>query len=132
LPERSRLADFAELLHALDRVTDWRSLDAFTGAQDALNDAGLDGHPVAAALREWPPRSLSRPAVGKEPWPSCTGNSTAAGVASPTAGPKPPPCSAPASARWPLRSAPAASTSAAASGSNEHGKAWTVTYAPTV
>ncbi|MEU2428689.1 hypothetical protein ABZ611_04065 [Streptomyces sp. NPDC007861] len=53
LTERPRLADFAELLHALDRVTGWHSLDAFAGAQDALNDAVLDGHPVAAALREW-------------------------------------------------------------------------------
>ncbi|MFE3861000.1 hypothetical protein ACFXPT_11270 [Streptomyces goshikiensis] len=53
LTERPRLADFAELLHALDRVTGWRSLDAFNGAQDALNDAVLDGHPVAGALRDW-------------------------------------------------------------------------------
>ncbi|MFB6572186.1 hypothetical protein [Streptomyces noursei] len=53
LTERPRLADFAELLHALDRVTGWHSLDAVTGAQDALNDAVLDGHPVAAALRAW-------------------------------------------------------------------------------
>lgn len=53
LVERPRLADFAELLHALDRVTGWHSLDAFNGAQDALNDAVLDGHPVAGALREW-------------------------------------------------------------------------------
>lgn len=53
LTERPRLADFAELLHALDRVTGWRSLDAFNGSQDALNDAVLDGHPVATAMREW-------------------------------------------------------------------------------
>ncbi|WP_266907165.1 hypothetical protein OHA37_20130 [Streptomyces sp. NBC_00335] len=53
LAERPRLADFAELLHALDRVTGWHSLAAFNGAQDALNDAVLDGHPVAGALREW-------------------------------------------------------------------------------
>ncbi|GHC62492.1 hypothetical protein GCM10010507_44630 [Streptomyces cinnamoneus] len=53
LAERPRLADFAELLHALDRVTGWHSLAAFNGAQDALNDAVLDGHPVAGALRDW-------------------------------------------------------------------------------
>ncbi len=53
LTERPRLADFAELLHALDRVTGWHSLDAFNRAQDTLNDAVLDGHPVAAALRAW-------------------------------------------------------------------------------
>ncbi|MEU4210008.1 hypothetical protein AB0F13_08420 [Streptomyces sp. NPDC026206] len=53
LTERPRLADFAELLHALDRVTGWRSLAAFNGAQDALNDAVLDGHPVAGTLRDW-------------------------------------------------------------------------------
>ncbi|WP_438488074.1 hypothetical protein [Streptomyces sp. S186] len=53
MAERPRLADFAELLHALDRVTGWRSLDTFNRAQDTLNDAVLDGHPVAAALRTW-------------------------------------------------------------------------------
>ncbi|MFD3512489.1 hypothetical protein [Streptomyces sp. NPDC058657] len=53
LTERPRLADFAELLHALDRVTGWHSLATFNGAQDALNDAVLDGHPAAGALREW-------------------------------------------------------------------------------
>lgn len=31
LTERPRLADFAELLHALDRVTGWHSLDTFNG-----------------------------------------------------------------------------------------------------
>ncbi|WP_125262138.1 hypothetical protein [Streptomyces alboflavus] len=63
LTERPRLADFAELLHALDRVTGWRSLDAFNGSQDALNDAVLDSHPVATALREWT-ASYSFPSQG--------------------------------------------------------------------
>ncbi|GBQ03708.1 hypothetical protein SSP531S_51830 [Streptomyces spongiicola] len=53
LTERPRLAGFAELLHALDRVTGWRSLDAFNGAQNALNDSVLDGHPIAGVLRDW-------------------------------------------------------------------------------
>ncbi|MFF4220945.1 hypothetical protein [Streptomyces nondiastaticus] len=53
LAERPRLADFAELLHALDRVTGWRGLDTFSGAQDDLVDSVLDGQPVTAALCEW-------------------------------------------------------------------------------
>lgn len=53
LTERPRMADFAELLHALDRVTGWRGLATFHGAQDNLVDAVLDGQPVTAALREW-------------------------------------------------------------------------------
>lgn len=53
LTNRPRMADFAELLHALDRVASWRGLKTFHGAQDDLVDAVLDGQPVTAALREW-------------------------------------------------------------------------------
>ncbi|MFG2756774.1 hypothetical protein [Streptomyces wuyuanensis] len=111
LTERPRLADFAELLHALDRVTGWRSLDAFNGAQDALNDAVLDGHPVAAALHEWT-TSPTFPLHGWQgaPWPSSTGCSAATGAASRTAGPRRPQYSARVSDRSRPRSAPVAST----------------------
>lgn len=53
LTDRPRMADFAELLHALDRVTGWRGLNTFHGAQDDLVDAVLDGQPVTSALRDW-------------------------------------------------------------------------------
>ncbi|MFI6049972.1 hypothetical protein ACIBCO_07775 [Streptomyces violascens] len=53
LTHRPRMADFAELLHALDRVTGWQGLQTFYGAQDNLVDAVLDGQPVTAALRDW-------------------------------------------------------------------------------
>ncbi|MGW2365118.1 hypothetical protein ACWCZ5_05985 [Streptomyces sp. NPDC001667] len=48
-----RMADFAELLHALDRVTGWQGLRAFYATQDGLVDTVLDGQPVTAALRDW-------------------------------------------------------------------------------
>ncbi|MDI3423954.1 hypothetical protein [Streptomyces luteolus] len=53
LTHRPRMADFAELLHALDRVTGWLGLNTYYGAQDNLVDDVLDGQPVTAALREW-------------------------------------------------------------------------------
>ncbi len=53
LAERPRMADFAELLHALDRVTGWQGLRAFYATQDGLVDTVLDGQPVTAALRDW-------------------------------------------------------------------------------
>ncbi|MER6527650.1 hypothetical protein [Streptomyces sp. NPDC001508] len=130
LTERPRLADFAELLHALDRVTGWRSLDAFNGTQDALNDAVLDGHPVAAALREW----TASPAFPSGGWQGSMtdllqvlgrdGRGFADGW------PKTP---AVLSSRI-RQVAPALRARgiyvARASGSNKHGKVWAVTYAP--
>ncbi|MFD9862605.1 hypothetical protein [Streptomyces alboflavus] len=130
LTERPRLADFAELLHALDRVTGWRSLDAFTGAQDTLNDAVLDGHPVAAALREW----TTSPAFPSGGWQGSMTElhrqlgSDGRGLAD--GWPKTP---AVLSARI-RQVAPALRSRgihvARASGSNKNGKVWAVTYAP--
>ncbi|GAU67624.1 ATP-binding protein [Streptomyces sp. NBRC 110611] len=34
-------------------MTGWRSLETFNRAQDALNEAAIDGNPVASTLREW-------------------------------------------------------------------------------
>ncbi|MHC0431583.1 hypothetical protein ACX6XY_15565 [Streptomyces sp. O3] len=130
LTERPRMADFAELLHALDRVTGWRSLDAFTGAQDALNDAVLDGHLVAAALREW----TTAPAFPPGGWQGTMAElhrqlgSDGRGLAD--GWPKTP---AVLSARI-RQVAPALRSRgihvARASGSNKNGKVWAVTYAP--
>ncbi|MDK9498234.1 hypothetical protein QEZ40_003184 [Streptomyces katrae] len=53
LAHRPRMADFAELLHALDRVTGWQGLRTFYGTQDVLVDSVLEGQPVTAALRDW-------------------------------------------------------------------------------
>ncbi|WP_078871084.1 hypothetical protein [Streptomyces caatingaensis] len=130
LTERPRLADFAELLHALDRVTGWRSLDAFNGAQDTLNDAVLDGHPVAAALREW----TASPAFPPDGWQGTMADlhrqlsSDGRGLAE--GWPKTP---AVLSARI-RQVAPALRSRgihvARTSGSNKHGKVWAVTYVP--
>ncbi|MFI1103049.1 hypothetical protein [Streptomyces melanogenes] len=130
LTERPRLADFAELLHALDRVTGWRSLDAFHATQDALNETVLDGHPVAAALREW----AASPAFPPGDWTGTMAElhrllgSDGRGLAD--GWPKTP---AVLSARI-RQVAPALRARgihmARASGSNKHGKVWTVVYAP--
>ncbi|MFI6640223.1 hypothetical protein [Streptomyces sp. NPDC050504] len=53
LTRLARMADFAVLLHAIDRVTGWQGLNTFYGAQDDLVDAVLDGQPVTATLRDW-------------------------------------------------------------------------------
>lgn len=53
LTERPRMADFAEMLWALDQVTSWNTLAAFTGAQDALVDDVIDGDAVATAVLQW-------------------------------------------------------------------------------
>lgn len=131
MTERPRLADFAELLHALDRVTGWRSLDAFNGAQDALNDTILDGHPVAAALREWtasptfPPGGWSGTMAELHRLLGSDGRGLADGW------PKTP---AILSARI-RQVAPALRSRgihvSRTTGSNKHGKHYTVTYTPT-
>ncbi|MFI1183246.1 hypothetical protein ACH4UT_27380 [Streptomyces sp. NPDC020799] len=53
LTDRPRMADFIELLHALDRVTGWQGVPAYYATQDGLADTVLDGQPVTAALRDW-------------------------------------------------------------------------------
>ncbi|MEV0444553.1 hypothetical protein AB0I84_14325 [Streptomyces spectabilis] len=130
LTERPRLADFAELLHALDRVTGWHSLDAFNGAQDVLNETVLDGHTVAAALREW----TTSPAFPSAGWQGTMTDlhrqlgSDGRGLAD--GWPKTP---AVLSARI-RQVAPALRSRgihvARVSGSNKHSKLWTVIYTP--
>lgn len=53
LTERPRMADWAELLWALDEVTGWTTLTTYTGAQEALIDDVIDGDPVATAVLRW-------------------------------------------------------------------------------
>ena len=53
MQDRPRMADWAELLWALDRVTGWKSLDAYLGEQDALVEDVLDGDTVGKAVRKW-------------------------------------------------------------------------------
>jgi hypothetical protein len=53
LTERPRMADFAELLWALDRVTGWSALRQYLGEQDDLVDDVLDADPVASSLIAW-------------------------------------------------------------------------------
>ncbi|MET9413262.1 hypothetical protein ABZY03_03520 [Streptomyces klenkii] len=53
LTHRPRMADFYELLHALDRVTGWSGTSTYDGAQRDLVDAVLDGDPVIVALCNW-------------------------------------------------------------------------------
>ncbi|MDF3302939.1 hypothetical protein [Streptomyces tropicalis] len=61
LTERPRMADWAELLWALDQVTGWSTLTTYTGAQEALIDDVIDGDPVATAVLRW---ALAQPS----PW----------------------------------------------------------------
>jgi hypothetical protein len=53
LRSRPRMADFAELLWALDRVTGWESLRTYLGEQDHLVDDVLDADPVASSVLAW-------------------------------------------------------------------------------
>jgi hypothetical protein len=53
LTARPRMADFAELLWALDKVTGWDSLGTYLGEQDCLVDDVLDADPVASTLLSW-------------------------------------------------------------------------------
>ncbi|MFF1934334.1 hypothetical protein [Streptomyces sp. NPDC058228] len=53
LTTRARMADFCELLWALDRVTGWNSLKTYLGDQDMLVDDVLDADPVATTILEW-------------------------------------------------------------------------------
>lgn len=47
-----RMADFARVLAALDRVTGWHTLAAYVTAADDVNDAVLDDDPFGTAVRE--------------------------------------------------------------------------------
>ncbi|MFI1174205.1 hypothetical protein [Streptomyces melanogenes] len=130
LTERPRLADFAELLHALDRVTGWRSLNAFTGAQDALNEAVIDGNTVAAALHDW----TASPAFPPGGWQgTMTELHRQLGSDGRGLGDGWPKTPGVLSAR--IRQVAPALRSfgihvVRASGSNKNGKIWTVTYSP--
>ncbi|MEU9056535.1 hypothetical protein AB0D37_40140 [Streptomyces sp. NPDC048384] len=68
LAERPRMADFAEMLWALDQVTGWTTLTTYTGAQDALIDDVIDGDELATAVLQWalshqPPWTWEGPAA---------------------------------------------------------------------
>jgi hypothetical protein len=53
LTERPRMADWAELLWALDAVTGWHTLATYTGSQHDITDDVIDADPVATALTRW-------------------------------------------------------------------------------
>lgn len=53
LTSRPRMADFAELLWALDQVTGWSTLTTYTGAQDDLVDGVIESDLVATTLLAW-------------------------------------------------------------------------------
>ncbi|MFF2374955.1 hypothetical protein ACFVUW_11290 [Streptomyces xiamenensis] len=53
LDHRPRMADWAELLWALDAVTGWDTLATYIGSQDAITDDVIDADPVATALTRW-------------------------------------------------------------------------------
>ncbi|WP_331731934.1 hypothetical protein OG613_49165 (plasmid) [Streptomyces sp. NBC_00015] len=68
LVERPRMADFAEMLWALDEVTGWNTLTTYTGAQDALIDDVIDGDELATVVLRWslahqPPWTWEGPAA---------------------------------------------------------------------
>ncbi|MFF3786263.1 hypothetical protein [Streptomyces sp. NPDC001933] len=44
------MADWAELLWALDQATGWDTLNTYTGSQDAITNDVIDADPVATAL----------------------------------------------------------------------------------
>lgn len=50
LPARPRMADFAELLAAVDRVTGWDALPAYIAGLDGLAQDVIDGSPLATAI----------------------------------------------------------------------------------
>ncbi|ABW09730.1 hypothetical protein Franean1_0264 [Parafrankia sp. EAN1pec] len=57
LTERPRMADFARVLAAVDKVTDWKTLESYKDtARDAVADV-LDGEPFAKAVVELVDRS---------------------------------------------------------------------------
>ena len=60
LDQLPRMADFARLLAALDSVTGWTTLAAYTAGASEVNDAVLDSDPLATAVREL----LAHQAVG--------------------------------------------------------------------
>lgn len=59
LAERPRMADWAELLWALDEVTGWHTLQTYTGAQEDLVDDVIEGDPVATSVLRWATGRLS-------------------------------------------------------------------------
>ncbi|MFJ8982420.1 hypothetical protein [Streptomyces sp. NPDC102282] len=61
LSSRPRMADWAELLWALDEITGWTTLATYTKAQDSLVDDVLDSDLVASVVLRW---ALAHP----KPW----------------------------------------------------------------
>jgi energy-coupling factor transporter ATP-binding protein EcfA2 len=59
LAERPRMADWAEMLWALDAVTGWHTLDTYTGAQEDLVDDVIEGDPVATSVLHWATSRIS-------------------------------------------------------------------------
>ncbi|MFD8666596.1 hypothetical protein ACFV1U_14485 [Streptomyces microflavus] len=59
LGELPRMADWAEMLWALDEVTGWDTLRTYIGAQDDLVDDVIDGDPVATSVLRWATSRLS-------------------------------------------------------------------------
>ena len=53
MTHRPRMADWGELLWALDDVTGWKTLDAYLGTQEDLVDDVIDADPVATAIQRW-------------------------------------------------------------------------------
>lgn len=53
LNNRTRMADWCELLWALDTVTGWKTLETYQGVQDAMVDDVIEGDPVASAIYRW-------------------------------------------------------------------------------
>ncbi|MFD9771655.1 hypothetical protein ACFWXE_15245 [[Kitasatospora] papulosa] len=67
LDQKPRMADWAELLWALDEVTGWDTLSTYTGSQDAVTDDVIDADPVATALTRW------SATAGSTEWRATTG-----------------------------------------------------------
>jgi len=59
LKSRPRMADWAELLWALDDVTGWDTLGKYTGAQDELIDDVLSSDRVGSTLLAWATSSVT-------------------------------------------------------------------------
>lgn len=53
LTRKPRMADWAEMLWALDAVTGWDTLDIYTRSQHSVTDDVIDADPVATALTRW-------------------------------------------------------------------------------
>ncbi|MFI5861490.1 hypothetical protein [Streptomyces sp. NPDC051546] len=128
LADRPRMADFSELLHALDRVTGWTALETFHGSQDELVEAVLDGNPVTAALRDW----VSSPSFPTRGWTGTMTELNALLSARCSPGERWPQTSAVLSARL-KQSAPALRSrgiNVIPPTSNKNGRKYTITFTP--